>query len=308
MLSVFGFIFCTVVLPIFIQIALGYGMQKKFRFDIRTLAKVQFYLFVPALAFTKIYESDMQGSLALSIIASALLVLCALFVLSFALGLVCRFRKQMKFAFFCTSAHYNSGNFCLPLLQLLYKGDPLVMSVQAIMMATQNVIQSTVGVFCAGCGSLSVRDAVRNIFRMPIIYACATGAALKALGIPLWAPLLSTADMISNGLVSIALFTLGAQLAQIRIRFSDWRIWATLSVRLLISPLIAFGAVRLLGITGLAAQAIVIMSAAPTAVNTLIISMEYDNQVEFTSKAVFASTVLSSVTVTAVICLVQKLM
>ena len=83
------------------------------------------------------------------------------------------------------------------------------------------------------------------------------------------------------------------------------RIYLSNVIRLLLSPAIAFAIVTLLGIEGIIAQVIVIAMGAPTAVNVALMSIEYDNKPEFASQAVLTSTVLSAVTLTMVIILVQ---
>ena len=305
MVDIFIFTFISVILPIFIQIAIGFCAQKKFKFDLRTLSKTQMYIFIPVLVFYKIYHSDIGGDLVLKLIAASLLILIAVLIIAFSVGLICRFKKNQLFAFVPTVTQYNSGNFCIPLLQLLYNSDPFVMSIQAVMMTAQNITQCTVGVFFSSCGKMPVKKALLNMLKLPIIYACLISAILKGFNIPVWQPIMSTAQIMSGCLVPLALFTLGAQLAQIKINFSDWKIYVSNLLKLTISPLVALAVVNILHITGQAAQAIIIITSAPSAVNTLIIAMEYDNEVEFTSKTVFSSTVLSAITVTIVICLVQ---
>ena len=56
------------------------------------------------------------------------------------------------------------------------------------------------------------------------------------------------------------------------------------------------------------AQALVISTAFPTAVNSALLALEYDNEPEFAAAAVFYSTLISSVTVSGVIYAVQRWM
>ncbi len=307
MIQIFGFTFVSVVLPIFIQIIVGYFTQKKFRFDLRTLSKSQFYIFIPALVFNKLYSSNLGGDLLLKLIAAAVMLMVGMLIIAFSVGLAFRLKKKQLFAFAPPVVLYNSGNFCLPLMELLYNSDPFVMSVQSVIMASQNIFQCTVGVFCAGCGTMSVKETLSRIVKLPIIYACIAAAIFKGFSIPVWTPVLSATRIMGECLVPLALLTLGAQLAEVRMDFKDWRIFLSMFLRLLVAPCLMFGVVRLLGITGIAAQALVIISAAPSAVNNLIIAMEYGNEVEYTGKTVFASTVVSSFTVTLVICIVRAL-
>ncbi len=59
-MNYFFFILIHNILPVFFVIGLGYTIHKKFQLDIRSLSKVTFYAFVPALIFVKIYETNIH--------------------------------------------------------------------------------------------------------------------------------------------------------------------------------------------------------------------------------------------------------
>ena len=61
------------------------------------------------------------------------------------------------------------------------------------------------------------------------------------------------------------------------------------------------------GISGVVAQVMVICAAAPSAVNTVLLAIEYRSDPEFASQTVFLSTLLSALTMPVVIALVQYL-
>jgi hypothetical protein len=74
-------------------------------------------------------------------------------------------------------------------------------------------------------------------------------------------------------------------------------------LRLCVGPLLAFGTVKLLGIHGVTAEALVLSGAVPTSLSSMILAVEFDNEPEFASQVVFSSTIFSIVTVTLVILL-----
>ena len=112
--------------------------------------------------------------------------------------------------------------------------------------------------------------------------------------------------MLLNSFAALAIITLGAQLTQIKVNFSNAKVYISNILRLLVSPLVAYLWVMFLGIQGLTAQVLVIGLGAPTAVNVVIASIELDNEPEFASQAVFTSTLLASITLSLVIFLVFK--
>ncbi|MDF2700035.1 MAG: Auxin Efflux Carrier [Haloplasmataceae bacterium] len=304
----FIFIFTNVILPIFIIISCGYLMQKKFSLNTSTMAKIQFYVFIPALLFTQIYKNDLDSSLFLKIMLVVILIFVTLLIISFIVTRIFKFPKKTSTSFINSIVLFNSGNFCLPLITLLFfKGDEnepiylLALSVQVIILLTQNVLTNTFGVFSANLGNKSVKNSLIDVFKLPMLYSVIIALIFRSFQIPVYTPILSALNYMANGLIPLALFTLGAQLANTKISFKIPIVYLSNFLRLIFSPLVAFLLVRLLNLDPVPAQVIVICSGAPTAVNSVLIAIEYDNEPELSSQIVFMSTLLSAITITIVI-------
>ena len=104
----------------------------------------------------------------------------------------------------------------------------------------------------------------------------------------------------------VAIFTLGAQLADTRIQLKSIAVYVPVLLRLVISPMVGFLLITLLGIDGLMAQVLLIGSASPSAVNSLLLAIEFDADPEFASQTVFLTTLLSAITVSVVIMIAQS--
>ncbi len=306
-MSYFFFVLFTIIGPIFIQVAVGYLLKKCTKLDLSPLTKVQFYIMIPALLFVKIYQAPVTGELLL-VAGGSILLFVFLYLVSFALVFFLRYSKAERSAFINAACLYNSGNYCLPLIQLLFKNDPFAMTVQVIIMAVQNLTTNTFGVLNCSAGKKSIRSALADMLKIPLIYCVAAAVALQAFHIALPEPVITALDSLGSGLVPLALVTLGASLAEIRLSFKIPKVYLSIFVRLVISPILAYGITLLLGVTGIAAQVMVISSAAPTAVNAVLLAIEYDNEPEFISQAILFSTLLSAVTVTlTILCVFQKI-
>jgi predicted permease len=73
------------------------------------------------------------------------------------------------------------------------------------------------------------------------------------------------------------------------------------SLSLVLAPLVALGLTSLIGVTGPARQAVVVLASMPVAVATTILALEFDTSPEFVTGAVFLSTLLSPITLTPLI-------
>jgi len=318
-MSYFLTIFSENIVPIFIQILLGYFLHKKFKFQIGTLTKIQLYVLVPALLFTKVSQAELSGDIVGRVFLYGILIFLCLFIVSSIVAKLLKYPKTLANAFINSVCFYNSGNFCLPLLELLYKGDPFATSVQIIILMTQNITTNTVGIFNSCRGKNGAKKAVMSVLKMPMPYVLVSAILFKLLSNtqawssiePFWRPVGSAISMLSQGMIPMALFTLGVQLANTKISFKVPKVYLSNFLRLVGGPVMAYLLTLLLGIRNmdngsLIAQVMVISSAAPTAVNTVIIAVEFDNEPEFASQAVFSATALCSITVTMVIFLVTK--
>jgi hypothetical protein len=72
-------------------------------------------------------------------------------------------------------------------------------------------------------------------------------------------------------------------------------------LRLLAGPVVGLGLIFMMGLQGFLAQMLLISTSSPTAVNCMMICLEFDNHPDYAAKAVFYSTLISPVTVTLVI-------
>ncbi len=146
---------------------------------------------------------------------------------------------------------------------------------------------------------------MRTILSMPVIYAIPLAFILKDFHIPLPEPLYIPLTYIYNAFIAMALLTLGVQLGSMKwvIKFHD--VLISNFLRLIIGSVIGFSVVLLLGLHGTMAQALILSSSVPTSLSSVLLAVEFDNEPEFVSQAIFASTIFSIFTVTIVIYLLQ---
>ena len=254
--------------------------------------------------FVKVYESDLSGDVLTSVAMSTAFIMTLIYVISFVISRLRGYSPEDTSVFVNSNTFYNAGALSLPLMQLLYT-NPIAVSIQAIIIIVHNIVFFTIGMFTVGNSRGNLKRALKSIYKMPFIYVMIMGIILKRINMTIWDPLWQTIGLLTTTYSGVALLTLGAQLKETNFSFGNMRIYLSNIIRLLLAPAIAFAIVTLLGIEGIIAQVIVIAMGAPTAVNVALMSIEYDNKPEFASQAVLTSTVLSAVTLTMVIILVQ---
>jgi len=210
---------------------------------------------------------------------------------------------------------YNSGNYGLPLAQLAYPAenanDPHNgAAVQAFVMMAVNLLTFTIGMgIAAAAHHGGIGKGVAALFRLPILPGLACGILAQWWvkgGHTLPVAISKTSRYIADGLVPIALVTLGAQLAS-NPRWPRWKpVGLVLFLRLIVGPVQMMGLLYLLHRTGWRpvdlwpwpAELLILTASVPTAVNTLLLTLEIGGDAELAADCVFWTTVVSVVTIT----------
>ncbi|MBM7601802.1 putative permease [Virgibacillus halotolerans] len=301
------FILKDIILPIFIIMAIGFILQKKFNLDVQTLAKLNIYFLVPGFIFVKLYSTTFSASLFGKVMFFFIIYVIILYLISLLWAKLSGAKKDEKIAFSNSVMFFNSGNYGVPVNDLVFKSDPFAMSIQVIMLTLQNIFLFSYGIFSLQSVKIGKLKAALGYFKMPVLYALLAGILLNVYNVPVPAFVWVPANYIADAMVSLALLTLGAQVAQIKFKTGLSSVYFSLLIRLIIGPIIALGMIYVFQIDGIAAQALLIASAMPTSVNSSVIAQEYNNQPNFAAQVVLFSTLASTVTVTMVIYLARIL-
>lgn len=294
-------IFWQVIAPIFVMMGVGFGVQKRLGFDIKSLTRLNFWVFIPAFLFVRIVESKLSSRDLILIVAHFSLVFAVLWGVTWQaaklLGLGDRLRRAMTSAVL----FYNAGNFGVPAAQLAFGGAGD--SIQAVLVMLQNTTNFTIGLglHAGGREGSHWRESVRDMLRLPMIHTLALAVLWRAGGWTMPFPLDNALHYLANGLVPIALVTLGAQMATLKSYRFRGEMALTLFLRLVCAPLLAWLLVRWMGIGGILAQSLIVAASFPTAVNSALLAIEYDNEPDYSAAVVFYSTLASIVTVSFVI-------
>jgi predicted permease len=321
-----GHIFYFIVLPVLLLAAIGYGIQRALGLDMPTLKRLNFYFVIPGVIYCSLVESRLTGGDVATVVGFALAMQAGVGGLTYLAAVLRRVPRDRRNALVMTTIYYNSGNFGLPLQELAFRGVGLgawARSLQVFVMVTQNFTSFTIGVALAAGGRKrqSLRQVLLHVAKLPPVYALlaavVTIQARHLLGDhagsvaesvePFW----KTLTYVKNAFIAVALCTLGAQLGTVqrRGRTGDGPKYpVTLSVflRLLIGPAVGLALVYAFGLRGSLAQMLLISTASPTAVNCMLLCLEFDNHPDFAARAVFYSTLLAPVTVTLVVFLAQS--
>ncbi|MFC5701136.1 AEC family transporter [Cohnella faecalis] len=296
------------VLPLTVMIAVGMAMEKAFKMDIKTLSKLNFYVFSPAIMFNLLYRTDIPLKLFGQVMLFVLCFLAAQYAVLEAVVRIRQYDGGMRSAMRNSVLFYNSANYGIPLNQLAFAGNPYTLSVQILVMMTQSLIPNTYGVYNVNAHKAKWKDIRKVILSMPVIYVIPVALALRYFEVSVPGPIETPIGYLADAFIGTALLTLGVQLGGMKWRVSRSMaadVGISVFLRLVIGPALAALVVWALGIHGMMAAALIVSSAVPTSLSSVLLAVEFDNESEFASQTVFVSTVVSIVSVTTVIYLLH---
>ena len=314
-------IFYFIVFPVLLLAGIGYLVQRRLGVDMPTLVRLNFFFVVPGMVYYAVVASTVRWRDAGLIVGFSVLVVLLMIGLALLLARWRGVPPDQRNCLAMSCMMYNSGNYGLPLQELAFRPvglGPEAVLLQTFVLLTQNIMGFTLGVFMAASGkkSVSLRSTLTEIRRFPPIYALAAGFLTVGLRDllgdraqslePVLTPFYDVLVYVKQAFIAVALFTLGAQLALLKKESGHGSTaWAVL-LRLLGGPAVALLLVYLFGLQGFVAQLLFISAATPTAVNCLLLCMEFDNHPDLAARIVLYTTLLSPLTITAVIFLARS--
>lgn len=285
-----------VLAPIFLLAGAGYLLAKRLDVQSSGLAKAAFYVFSPCLLFDKFSHSSLSAFELGRITLFAVLTIAGSGLIAWLVSKMLRNDRLLGSAFVLTAIAGNTGNYGLPANQFAFGDAALEPAVVYYAMST--LILSTLGIYVAASGRRSAGAALRNVLRVPLAYAGIAGLLVWASGFKLPLPIERFAGLAGQAAIPVMLIILGMQLADIHLR-EEWRLISLASaIKLLSGPVLGIVLAGLLGISGLARQAVIVEASMPTAVMALVLATEYDTLPRFVAGVVLVSTLASLVTVT----------
>lgn len=295
MLGIFG----NVVLPVFLVAGLGYVFERRFRPPIAPFNQVALFVLMPALIFQSLLPIDFRSEEPLRVTAFAFLLAAAMLAVGAILARLLRLDRVTTSAFLLTAAFPNLGNYGLPVVLLAFGQEGLVAG--TLLLAIQSLYALTLAIFIASSGSSSLARSAREILRQPITYAVLVALAVNLSGIPLPAFLLAALALPAQAAIPVMLLVLGMNFASTSRIEAPRLVALAVATRLLVGPIVGWALVTALGVAGTARGVLIVGSAMPTAVFTILTATQFGARPRFVSDTVVASTVASIVTITAVI-------
>jgi predicted permease len=296
-------IFASDVLPILLVALVGFLSARFLKADVKTLSRIIFNALSPCLVFNLLVTSRISPDEFGRMVLFSVCVILGVGLIARLVTLPFKLDRGIVSALLIVVMFSNSGNYGLSVNSFAFGQDALARA--TIYFVTSSILMYTVGVFLASSGQSGYRKALMGVFKIPAVYGVAAAAIVMLTHTTLPPAIMRPVELLSSAALPMMMMVLGMQLERAVQPEKPWLIGLAAVLSLVVSPLLGFGLVNVLGLSGAARQAAMIEAAMPTAVVTTILALEYNVMPSFVTNVVFVSTLLSPFTVTVLIALLK---
>lgn len=291
------------ILPVFIVIGLGYVFARRTHPEIRTATRLTFYVLSPCLVFVSLIESNMSGGETAQLFMFVLLTVLGMGVLAWITGRIMHLTRQQLLGFLLVAMFVNAGNYGLGVTRLAFGADAEARAV--IYFVSSSILVYTLGTLIASGFKGGWRGVIKHLLTLPQVYALVAVFVIRATGWQVPAPIMEALDLPARATIPIMLLLLGMQLANASVG-EYWKVASVGSaLRLVIAPIMAVGFAALLHLSGPARQAGILEASMPSAVINTLIANEYEVEPQLVTSTVVLSTLLSPISLSIIIALLQ---
>jgi predicted permease len=268
-------IFLNNLVPIFLIAGAGFLLSHYINLPSKPFSQAVFYLFSPCLIFNLLTKNDLQSDDIIKIILFSTVLILSIGSITWMVGKLLRMEKGTLAATMLASMFINAGNYGLPVV--LFAFGEVALGFASLFFVTNAVLVNVIGVVIASMGKQSFIQAVKNLARVPTVYALLVALFIMRFDwqIPLF--LDRSITLLADASIPTMLVLMGVQFKKTAWSGKALPISLAAGFRLILSPILAFALTPLFGITGAAQQASIVESAMPSAVLNTVIALNSPN-------------------------------
>lgn len=297
-------IFADDIVPIFAIAGVGFLLARHFDASVKTVSKLSFNALSPCLVFDQLVTSNITGPQFGRMALFCVLLTAAMGVAARLAAIPLRLDRQTLSSFLLVVMFSNSGNYALPVVLFAFGREALGFA--SVYFVTSAILVYTVGVFVAASGRRSVRRALMGVLHVPAIYAVVAAGVVLLTRVALPLAVMRPVGMLSDAALPIMLLVMGMQLERAVMPKHPTAVAIAVALSLVVGPMAGLGLSVLLGLSGPARQAAILLASMPAAVITTVLALEFDLDPSFATSAVFVSTMLSPFSLVLIIAYLQR--
>jgi predicted permease len=304
----------TIVLPVFLVIALGYLLKRLGLIDsafLHQTNRLVYYIALPLLLFYKIGTADFGTSFNGALVVGSSLAISAGFLLSYGYASLRRYPPAARGTFSQGAFRGNLAYIGLAIVFNAYGEEGFTRA--GILMGFLVPVLNFLAILAlllphrGGDGSRSPGFWIRQIALNPLIVASFIGIFWSFFQLPLPTVLDRTLNIATGMALPLALIAIGGSFSLAKLKGDMIRAGFATAIKIVWLPLIAAALLTALNVRGMDLSIGVLMAGTPAATATYIMAHEMKGDAELAGSIVMISTLLSVFTYTAALFILRTL-
>jgi predicted permease len=297
-------VFLNVIVPVGLVAGAGFLFGRFTKYGTEPLTKLSFYVLSPALIFHSLITHSITTEEFTHTVTFVAIAFAVLFALSLAVPRFLRWDQDTRAASVLTLCLNNNGNYGLPVLLFAFGEAGFTLGV--IYMVTQMAFVVIFGVGVASWHKgVSLSTLPLSILKVPWFYAFALALIVRAFSIGLPLTVSRPIELLAQAAIPLQLLLLGMALSRFRVEGLLRQAALLTAAKLLIPPVLAWGVTAALGIEGLLRAVLIVQASTPTAVNALILSLQYNRRPDLVASVTLLTTLGNLATMSVLLSLLQ---
>lgn len=285
----------SVLFPIFFLVLVGFVFSRTLRSAIEPLTQFSLYVGTPALMMYALLQNPVPAAELGRLLVITLSYTAILWGIAEAVARLMGLDEKLRRAFALAVVPMNVGNFGIPLSRLAF--GPAADAYSVLVFVIFNIPLATWAIWMAAGGGSSPWKGLKEILRIPIVWATVVAFGLAVLRVQLPGPLMKSLGMLGEAVIPLLMVIVGMQLERTIVlgNATGSLVTATL-LRLVVSPFLAWGLTVMLGFTGLEQKVVILQTSTPAAVLPLLYALRFDCRPDWIASNLLVSTLASGVT------------
>lgn len=284
-------VFLSAILPVGVIMVIGWIAQRTLSVEFQSLSLITVYILAPALVADSLYRTTVSSSSTVKLFLAFSLISLVLYLVVWIIGVILNLSPVLQKSLVATTLFPNNGNLGISLITF-------ALGEAGLERAIIYLIASSILMFGFGPALLKGKGwgfGLNLTLKLPLFWAIIFGLSLRFARITLPFNLDQGIFLLGQASIPIALLILGMQLATTPFQLQG-KEFLGLWLRIGLAPLIALAMGALFKLEALDLQVLVLQTAMPTAVNTIVLVTEFGGDPGWVARVIVVSTLGSFLT------------
>lgn len=286
----------SALVPVCFIILIGIIAGQTLTLERQTLSQLALYILSPALIAGSLYRTTLSANSMANLLTGLAIISVLIYAIVWGVSKLFQLPPLEQKSLVAGTLFGNVGNLGLPF-------NTFALGEAGLERAIVYLIGASILIFGFGPAIITgggLSKGLRLTLKMPLFWAMLGGLTLRILAIELPWRLDDGIKILGDAAIPLALIVLGMQLAQTRFQVGIYEISAAV-IRLLVCPAIAYLVGRTLGLEGLDLQVLILQSAMPTAVYSVVLVTQFGGDASRVARTTVVSTLLSFLTLPTIL-------